>query len=190
MTSFGAGPAGGLGRATRLLLGILLVGGLSADARAELFRCEDADGRITYTDNPAACPGSRPHEPRGVVQKVLGGSTASPRRPGASASPSAPAAPVEATAEQTWRQRKQDKEAELAQLESKQEHLREMVIWCNHGGEVVHRDEIGTPSTVPCGDLRSEFDSLEARIAAVRHYLDEEIQEECRRSGCLPGWIR
>jgi len=122
------------------------------------------------------------------VQKVL--SAPSPGVARSSPARRDLASEVETSAETAWRQRKQQKQDELEALEGKVEHLREMVTWCNHGGEVVRTDDIGMKHGVSCDDVRSEYETLETRIAAVKHYLDEEIEEECRRSGCLPGWIR
>ena len=35
-----------------------------------------------------------------------------------------------------------------------------------------------------------EFHDLEQQEAAAREYLATGLPEECRRAGCLPGWLR
>jgi hypothetical protein len=170
------------------VVGILIVGAVCADARGGFFRCENSDGSVIFTDNQATCPSARPHELRGSVQKVV--STPSPSLTRSPAAARDLAAEVEATAESSWRQRKQQKEAELENLEGKAEHLRELVTWCNRGGGLVRTDDAGLRKGVSCSGVRSEFEAVESKIASARHYLDEKLEEDCRRSGCLPGWIR
>jgi hypothetical protein len=171
-----------------IVLGIMLVATASTDASAGFYRCESSTGRVTYTDNPAACPSARPHELRGSVQNVLNAPSPSGSRPPAARRELA--AEVEASAESVWRQRKQQREAELEALEGRAAQLREMVTWCNRGGALVRTDDIGLKHAVSCRGIRSEFETLESKLARLKHYLDEELEEDCRRSGCLPGWIR
>jgi hypothetical protein len=38
--------------------------------------------------------------------------------------------------------------------------------------------------------VRRDYASLEKQQEETRAYLDEGLEEECRRAGCLPGWIR
>ena len=52
------------------------------------------------------------------------------------------------------------------------------------------RDKAGIKRAVPCSEIRGEFDVLDQREARVRNYLENELPEECRRAGCLPGWLR
>ncbi len=41
-----------------------------------------------------------------------------------------------------------------------------------------------------CQDLHARLERLETREQELVEYLDEGLAEQCRRAGCLPGWIR
>jgi hypothetical protein len=167
---------------------------LAGPAAADLLRCKAADGRMIYTDNPALCPGAKPFEPKGAIQTAP--SEASKARE------SAPAARLErararersAAAQEgealRWKQRKVASEQELETIQARREEIREFVTWCNRGNVVTTRDASGIKRTVPCSEIRKEFGLLDEREARVRHYLENELAEECRRAGCLPGWLR
>ena len=51
-------------------------------------------------------------------------------------------------------------------------------------------DDAGIRQNVPCDDLRRELAELERERAELRAYLEGGLAEECRRAGCLPGWLR
>lgn len=171
------------------ICGVVLFGA-SVPAHADLYRCEGADGRVTYTDNAAACPQARKHETTGAVQTV-------PSAPPPVARPASRAAQqgsltreAEAAAEESWRSRKMQAQEQLEAVEQRRERLREAVGWCNRGGELWKKDEAGIKHGVSCDAVRREFEAIEPRIAELRAYLDGGLEEECRRAGCLPGWIR
>ncbi len=159
-------------------------------ATADLYRCKGPDGRTVFSDNPAACPGATPHQPRGRVQSVP--SAARPTAVDRAASQQKAALRQEAERDQAtyWGEKRRRSEEQLRALESEHASLREYVTWCNRGGELVKRDASGLKSRVSCSSVRGEFEALEGRIASLRAYLDEGLAEECRRAGCLPGWIR
>ena len=150
------------------------------------FRSED-------TDNAAKCPGTEPHEPRGVIQAVR---TFAP--PIVSDSPeSSPRAAhdleaaVNESQKAVWQQKKQRKESELKNAEAREEYLRQFVTYCNRGGEVVTKNrESGLKSKVKCNDVRSEFESVQKKRTALQAYLNDGLRKECRKAGCLPGWLR
>ena len=48
----------------------------------------------------------------------------------------------------------------------------------------------GIRSSYKCRDVDNEYEQVKARLAGLRLYLDDGLEEECRRAGCLPGWIR
>jgi hypothetical protein len=55
---------------------------------------------------------------------------------------------------------------------------------------MVTYDDAGIKQAVRCSDVKKELKALEQQEASARHYLQHELAEECRRAGCLPGWIR
>ncbi len=158
--------------------------------RAELFRCVQPDGRTIYTDNAASCPNAAKHEPKGRIQNIPTGLVGAPRPPPAAAQRET----IERAARESdaafWRQKKAHKQAELANLEQRHERLRRYVTWCNRGGELFRRDEAGLRSKVDCRSVDREFEEMSRELEALRAYLASGLEEECRRSGCLPGWIR
>jgi hypothetical protein len=174
-------------------LGAALVTAATArDARADLLRCQGPEGRTVYTDDPAVCPGAEPFEPAGALQGV---------------EPVAPAAvgrqqrldaigrqrlkdQSEAGEIERWQLKKRAKEEELQGITLRREELLGLVIWCNRGGHLVTYDDAGIKRAVRCSDVKQELKTLEQQEAGVRHYLQYELAEECRRAGCLPGWIR
>ena len=169
-------------------LGVSLL--VASPTAAELFRCTGPDGRTTFSDNPAACPGAKPHESRARIQSVPSSDRPPPAPPARSRGAAAIERQLEADREQQWRAKKQRSESELRALEAQQSRLQEYVTWCNRGGELISTDETGIRSRVSCDGVRRDLASLEGRIQSLRSYLNEGLAEECRRAGCLPGWIR
>jgi hypothetical protein len=166
----------------------------SGAASAELLRCADANGRTIYTDNPSLCPGADPFQPKGEVHGI---------EPDAAVPPAAPepsrrersqrrrrVAEAEAAEAARWKQKRLEKEQELEQILARREQMRELVSHCNRGGQAITLDDAGIKRRLSCSVVREEFDSLDTRESSVRSYLHEGLQEECRRAGCLPGWIR
>ena len=43
---------------------------LALPAQAGLYRCQQSDGRTTFTDDPSKCPGAQEHELSGRVETV------------------------------------------------------------------------------------------------------------------------
>ncbi len=168
----------------------LLVGlALAAPAGAEIYRCPGPDGGILYTSDASQCPGAEAHEPRGAVHSVQGNPD-----PAVAARRPPPPAGYDPAGERaraaSWRERKTRAQHELAEATGKLEALRRAVTWCNRGSDLYATDETGVRHEVPCEDVISERDRLEEREASLRAYLDEGLADECRRAGCLPGWIR
>jgi hypothetical protein len=188
-------PIRGARRKTLLccaLGGALLVLTLAGDARGDLLRCPGPDGNIIYTDDPSVCPGAEPFEPAGQVHSV---------------EPAAPASigrqrrieamerqrlkdQAEAGEIERWQLKKRTKEEELRSIAQRREELLDLVTWCNRGGRLVTYDDAGIKRTVRCSDVKKELKRLEQQEASIHHYLKHELAEECRRAGCLPGWIR
>jgi hypothetical protein len=89
-----------------------------------------------------------------------------------------------------WRQRKTEKEDELRRVTSEYESLKSYVTFCNRGNYVFTDDEAGMKTQVSCRDLGARLAALDVRVQGLRDYLDRELPDECRRAGCLPGWLR
>ena len=180
-----------MARALGVLTAVLAAGVvLPGAAAAGLYRCPRPDGSVVYTDNPGSCPNAQSHEPSGAVQRIQG---APPSRAAARApAPDQAALQQQAEADnaRAWRQKKLQSEQELRGLDQQRENLLQYVTWCNRGGELIQRDASGLNRKVSCGSVRGELEAVDARRAELRAYLDEGLEEECRRAGCLPGWIR
>ncbi|HKA16651.1 MAG TPA: DUF4124 domain-containing protein [Myxococcota bacterium] len=172
---------------------LLAVAALAGAARAELFRCKGPDGKMIYTDQKHTCPGADPSEPTGVVHHA---ETPEPSRRGADVAPAAHAPGAAATdpgagAEEFWRQKKRDAEQQLAQIRAQRERFDISAGHCKRpGAYVVTRDDAGIQKVANCSELLREFHALEAKEAAARDYLASGLSDECRRAGCLPGWVR
>jgi hypothetical protein len=189
-------------RNLRIHVVVLAVVAAAAPAGAEMYRCEKPDGTITFTGDASACPGAAPHAPKGNLQRALGGDSGSgaamevdPSTGEAEAPRPRPAKRRDAAADEeaaaaTWRAKRSEAEAESQQIESALEEFREMVTWCNRGGTIELQERTGMRRDYSCTEARSQHDRLSARAAELKRYLSGGLQEECRREGCLPGWIR
>lgn len=179
----------GLGRGGARIAAWALAAALLAPAAAagELYRCVRPDGSVVFTDSSEGCARSRLHVPRAQLQTHASPAAARAASPSERELQEAARAADEAL----WRQRKLQAQRELAQIEQRAEHLADALGHCNRGGEIFTRDpRTGLKSGVSCDRVRSEYQALEARRARVSVYLARGIQEECRRAGCLPGWLR
>lgn len=163
---------------------------VTLDAQAALFRCERSDGSVVYTDSQSTCPGARPHEPRATVQSI--DVPASTRRSlPASAQQRPTLGPgADARAEAHWRKKKQQVEQELGQLTAQTDRLDAFLTICNRGGYLFMTQDNGLKKKVSCNSLRANFAELESRRAELHEYHERGLQDECRRTGCLPGWLR
>jgi Domain of unknown function (DUF4124) len=159
-------------------------------AHADLFRCTGPDGKTVYTDKKQTCPGAEPSEPAGVVHRAetpeAAGTSAPAARAGGPETPDA-----EAEREKLWRQKKVDAARELDRISKRREAVDQAADHCSRPGRhVVTRDDAGIKQVVSCSELKRNLEALEQREAAARQYLDTGLPEECRRAGCLPGWLR
>jgi hypothetical protein len=163
----------------------------SAPALADLYRCTGPNGDIVFTDDLSTCPGATKHEPAGAVQQVETKSAppAAARTAAQRAAPAASAGDQEAL-KRHWLEKKRAKEEELRALEEKTDYLSRYVTGCNRGADVITRDRTGMKRTVPCDEIRSEYERALNQQDALRDYLADGLRRECRKAGCLPGWIR
>jgi len=169
---------------------LLLAAGLwlaPSAAEAELYKCRGADGKTLFTSDRSQCPGASAHEPSGRVQR-------SQASPAAAAPPSARPARARATDDeaeaQAWRGKRGSAEAALRETENQLETLRQVAGWCNRGAEVWAEDQDGLRHGVDCEDVDTQEAAVRREQKRLEAYLAEGLEEECRRAGCLPGWIR
>jgi len=167
----------------------------SAAAHAEIFKCVGANGEVRFTSNAAQCPNAQPHAPKEVaVQRVEKAQPLASARPGAKpAQRRAPVAAVDesAGAEELWRTKKAEAQQSLRMIEAELAHLQAAVRWCNDGNLLWVEDErTGIRKDVPCSEVDATKEALEAEKERAEQYLEEGLEEECRRAGCLPGWLR
>jgi hypothetical protein len=166
----------------------------AGSAHAELFRCKGPDGKTIYTDQKETCPGADPFEPSGVVHKAVTPEppSAEPGRPDGPAShasdPLAEEAKADAAAQ--WKQRKLEAEQRVKSAQAQREHLEKYVSYCNRGAYVTTRDDAGIKQVVNCSELKREHSELEQQEAQAREYLETGLADDCRKAGCLPGWVR
>jgi hypothetical protein len=173
---------------------VIAIVALDSAGHAELFRCKGPDGKAIFTDQKRTCPGAEPSEPAGVLQRVPkpdGVARDANAPPSAIAAPAAPVPDQAVDAAAQWKQKKLDAEQKVEQIRTQREAMAKWVGFCNRpGGYIAARDEAGIQRVENCSELRQEFHSLEAQEAAARDYLATGLAEECRRAGCLPGWLR
>jgi len=173
-----------------LLLG-LLGAALATASQAEIYKCAGPDGRIIFTGDQSQCPGAEAHVPTGQIQRAKPARTSSraparaPRRPRAASALQDDAAQAAA-----WRQKRTHSEARLAEVESQVGYTRRAVKWCNQGRDLYVTDDTGIRRGYSCDKVRSEAEQLERELVELTDYLVGGLEEECRRAGCLPGWIR
>lgn len=163
-------------------LACMLVAAFAAGS-AELYRCPTSDGKIVYTDREDACPGAVSHTISAEVQRYE-------PAPAAVAPTPAPEPQKEKLQSGVWAEKKRRSEQELNALQEKWDYLNQYITHCNRHGKVLSANAAGLPYEVSCKNIREEYARVKTRLAEVRLYLDETLEEECRRAGCMPGWIR
>jgi hypothetical protein len=168
------------GRRWLLVLALWLV---PAPGDAELYQCPGPDGKPLYTSDRSQCPGALAHEPKGSVQR------SAPNAPRGREVGARRLADDEAEA-QVWRAKRASAEAELRQAETQLATLREVAGWCNRGREVWAQDADGLRRDVDCEEVDSAERALRREHRRLEAYLAEGLEDECRRAGCLPGWVR
>lgn len=176
-----------------LLLGLLSVALVAPLALAgELLTYRTPDGSLGITDDPKLVPPG---------SEILRRDAESPRRGQASSDTSSPSAPhrnvsakrsgdadPDAAEETRWRQKlrqaRQDEERAAHALELAERDYRS----CRHRENLGSAYQTHVPGETACD---------EAPVAAAQHdyerakaYAEDGIEDECRRAGCLPGWLR
>jgi len=179
-------------RRSALVLAVGLGLALAAGAvRAELYKCQGPDGKTLFTSDHSQCPGAEVHQPSGHLQRARSSAPPPASAPTPSKRPARPATAVDDQAEaQGWRARRANAEAALKQNEAQLATLHEAAGWCNRGHEVYAEDQDGLHHGVDCEDIDAKERALRREQKRLEDYLAGGLEDECRRAGCLPGWIR
>lgn len=154
---------------------------------AELFRCTGPDGETIFTDQKGVCPHEESFEPDAVIHKAPDTTTGRAAKARHRQQTDARAAESQ---ERVWKQKKADAQARIDQIQERREKMKPYVAHCNRGGYVTTRDDAGIEEVVNCSELRRDFAKLDELEADATHYLSNVLPEECRKAGCLPGWLR
>ena len=159
-------------------------------ASAELYKCQGPDGKTLFTSDRSQCPGASAHEPSGNVQRSQP-SAAAAAASALRARPARTRAMDDEAEAQAWRAKRRGAESALRETEAQLETLREVAGWCNRGHEVWAEDQDGLRRGVDCEDVDTQRGrELRREQKRLKAYLAEGLEEECRRAGCLPGWLR
>ncbi len=173
------------------LLGAAVVLAPTAAGAEGIFRCTGADGKTVYTSNPGACPNAKPHVLKSRVQNVVEGQRSPRRSPGSRASRPAARAPAGGDGlERMWRNKRSEKQQELGQIDRRLKRAMTMAKGCNRGAEWYSKDEAGMRKHISCDKVKSNLRKIEQERADVQEYLRSGIEDDCRKAGCLPGWVR
>ena len=170
-----------------LLAALLLLGG--ASARAQIYKCPGQDGEMIFTSDPTACPGAQPHVLEKGLQR-LGQERANPARRSGAWKRRGGAAVADDGLERMWRRKRPDSEQELRHLDARLAKMKTVMQACNEGGQWYATDASGIRQHVPCQELRATRAELERKRRQLVAYLDEGLEDACRRAGCQPGWVR
>ena len=177
------------------VLSLLLL--LALPSSAGIYKCVGPDGKTVFTGNPGACSNAKPHRLTKKVQRAIETPRASSRtrstqsvRGRAGADPAARSNAASDGLEQMWRRKRADKEMELREVEREWNHLQGMIKGCNRGGQWFRKDASGIRQHVPCNEVKQKRVEIEKRRDQLTAYLAGGIEDECRKAGCLPGWIR
>jgi hypothetical protein len=194
----GDGRGDRAGLSAPLILCVLLWLLAPSAVGAEIFKCKGADGKAIYTSDPTVCPGTRPHELKTEMQTVVPSSRAGRSSAGRTASEKEAVGEAEKGAAggipdglmEMWRRKRPEARAKLAELKSHAEYLHAVAGGCNRGATWYAKDEAGLKHYVSCDELKSRGLKVDREIAKLEAYLAGGLEDECRRAGCLPGWIR
>ena len=159
----------------------------AAPAAAEIYKCQGPDGSVVYTTDDSKCPGAAAHELKGEVLTVPSASGTAPSPPRRSL----PAAASDDQAQRAnWQSKRRAAQARLEEATARRRYVESAVRACNRGAELWIEDAAGVRRSYKCEDVDAEYAELTAEVARLEHYLAEGLEDECRRAGCLPGWVR
>jgi hypothetical protein len=168
-----------------LLMGCAL-GLLAPAAGAGIYKCTSADGSVHYTSDASHCESAEPQVLKRDLQRVLTDDTSR----GAGMRPAARRPAGGDGLEAMWRSKRPKAEQDLAELEKKLARMKNVVRSCNRGGEWYRTSESGIREHVSCDELHAQYAELQQEHQKLVEYLADGLEDECRRAGCQPGWIR
>jgi hypothetical protein len=172
--------------------GLALVLGLAcvlfaAGAQAAIYKCTGPDGKTIYTGNRSQCPNAKPHVLKKKVQTVVDDGAVRRRRPGPAARRSGAR---DDGLERMWKSKRPAAERNLMEAEERLSKMQNVIRACNRGGEWYRIEESGIRTHISCEELRAKLSQVQQRRDDLVHYLAEGLEDECRRAGCQPGWVR
>ena len=176
-------------RIALLVAAMSTLGGTSVEAG--IYKCTGPDGKPFFTGDPTACKGAKPHVLKKKVQRVQNSRSSRMLRSGGAPARLAPSARAAGDGlEDMWRRKRPAAEQKLTRLGERITRMNAVIRTCNRGGEWYKTEESGIRKHVPCGELRSRQADFEKRRTELVEYLKDGLEDECRRAGCRPGWVR
>ena len=177
----------------RIAVVLVLVSlGVGSPAFAEIYKCQGPDGDTLYTTDRSQCPGAEAHDLKGQIQSVESSRSVTSRRASRPARRARAGSPdIEATQRAHWQAKKREAQATLAESQERLRYLERMVTACNRGAELWVEDaDTGIRQGYSCNRVKAERAEVATLVTQAEHFLAEGLEEQCRRAGCLPGWIR
>ena len=176
--------AGGL---SALFLVVVLGSSFADAAEAGIYKCTGPDGKTRYTSDRSQCRNAEPQILKRKLQNVLDHGAARSRA-------SRPAAQRHGAAgdglESMWRAKRSTAERRLEEAEHRTSEMRKVIRSCNRGGEWYKTQESGIRKHIPCSELREKLAEAQQKRDDLVQYLADGLEDECRRAGCRPGWVR
>jgi hypothetical protein len=170
---------------------------LAGPAIAELVEYRTPDGRTGYTNDPARLPpGARIVSAREEsAASPPATPAAAPPAPGVRATPAASHAESanaesDAEAEWQWRERKASAAGAVDQARRDLASAERLYSDCRGRENYWNARYAHSPVDSSCDDEGDRLEAARERLAEAEAYLADGLFEDCRRSGCLPGWVR
>ena len=108
-------------------------------------------------------------------------------RTGALAAPAAEGDGIETM----WRRKRGEAEEKLDKLSRDVRELDQMVKGCARSVIWLNKDaKSGLRTPIKCSEIATRSKQTHRQQDELEEYLARGLAEECRRAGCLPGWIR
>ena len=158
-------------------------------AEPGIYKCTDDEGRTRYTSDPSHCPNAEKQVLKKQVQKVIEGEGRRRER----VAPAARRASRNGSSDglqSMWQGKRPAAERELEDVDRRLERMKQVIKACNRGGEWYKTDDAGIRQHISCEELRARDAELQSRRSELVEYLADGLEDECRRAGCQPGWVR